>query len=240
MKLMTLASSVCLSLALLSACSSTHSPDAASAIAHKDERILGYFSEDGEYGREKIANGYERKLLGTTRNQHWVLQDFYSKTGKPQTSAFKVFDERGLYDWDTLKFTDGLVVFYFADGKKMSQLTMKHGTPSGTREMYYRSGEVFQIQRFNDNGDVVEDVFLRPNGQRMFVVNYDVLNAEKASVLVYDETGKEHFPTADNFELVKTTAEEVQHTLDALENLQYELAGQVQPAARRALLQPFE
>ena len=138
MKLLLKISVIGLSMALLGACSSTNSPNASSArVAHKDERTLGYFSERGVYQRDKIANGFERKLLGTTRKQHWVLQDFYSINGKPQTAPFTVIDERALYDWDTMPFIDGPVQFYYPDGKKQSLITLKQGVVTGKREVYY-------------------------------------------------------------------------------------------------------
>lgn len=227
MKLLLKISVIGLSMALLGACSSTDSPNASSArVAHKDERTVGYFSTQGEYSREKFNNGYERKLLGTTRDHRWVMQDLYAINGQAQTEPFTVFDERGLYDWNTLQFTDGPVVFYYADGKKLSQITMKQGVSTGQRNVYYRSGEVFQTDTFNEQGEVVEEVYFEPNGQRLFAIAYDVLNARQPTVTVYDAQGKGQFPTAENYELVSAVAEKIQATLENLDATEKQLAGQ--------------
>ena len=236
MKLLLKISVIGLSIALLGACSSTANPSLASAkIAHKDERTVGYFSERGEYQRDKVANGFERKLLGTTRKQHWVLQDFYSINGKPQTAPFTVFDERALYDWDTMSFIDGPVQFYYPDGKKQSLITLKQGVVIGTREVYYLTGEVFQAQSFNEQGHITEETFFERDGKRLFTIQYNPNNAEQSSLVYYDDTGKSHFASAENREQVKALADKVQAIMMELELEVYKQSGQTPPDNESAL-----
>ena len=236
MKLLLKISVIGLSMALLGACSSTDSPNASSArVAHKDERTVGYFSERGVYQRDKIANGFERKLLGTTRKQHWVLQDFYSINGKPQTAPFTVFDERALYDWDTMPFIDGPVQFYYPDGKKQSLITLKQGVVTGKREVYYLTGEPFQVQTFNEQGRITEETFFERDGKRLFTIQYNPNNAEQSSLVFEDASGKSHFASAENREQVKALADKVQATMMSLELEVYKQAGQTPPDNGSAL-----
>ena len=236
MKLLLKISVIGLSLALLGACSSTANPSSASAkIAHKDERTVGYFSELGVYQRDKIANGFERKLLGTTRKQHWVLQDFYSINGQPQTAPFTVFDERALYDWDTMSFIDGPVQFYYPDGKKQSLITLKQGVVIGTREVYYLTGEVFQAQSFNEQGHLTEETFFERDGKRLFTLHYNPSHSDQSSLVYYDEAGKGHSPNAANREQVQALAEKVQAIMMSLEQEVYKQAGQTPHEADAAL-----
>ena len=236
MKLLLKISVIGLSLALLGACSSTGSPNATSArVAHKDERTLGYFSERGVYQRDKIANGFERKLLGTTRKQHWILQDFYSINGKPQTAPFTVIDERALYDWDTMPFIDGPVQFYYPDGKKQSLITLKQGVVTGKREVYYLTGEPFQVQTFNEQGRITEETFFERDGKRLFTIQYNPNNAEQSSLVYYDDTGKSHFASAENREQVKALADKVQAIMMELELEVYKQSGQTPPDNESAL-----
>ena len=236
MKLLLKISVIGLSMALLGACSSTDSPNASSArVAHKDERTVGYFSERGVYQRDKIANGFERKLLGTTRKQHWVLQDFYSINGKPQTAPFTVIDERALYDWDTMPFIDGPVQFYYPDGKKQSLITLKQGVVTGKREVYYLTGEPFQVQTFNEQGRITEETFFERDGKRLFTIQYNPNNAEQSSFVFEDASGKSHFASAENREQVKALADKVQATMMSLELEVYKQAGQTPPDNGSAL-----
>ena len=236
MKLLLKISVIGLSMALLGACSSTDSPNASSTrVAHKDERTVGYFSERGVYQRDKIANGFERKLLGTTRKQHWVLQDFYSINGKPQTAPFTVIDERALYDWDTMPFIDGPVQFYYPDGKKQSLITLKQGVVTGKREVYYLTGEPFQVQTFNEQGRITEETFFERDGKRLFTIQYNPNNAEQSSLVFEDASGKSHFASAENREQVKALADKVQATMMSLELEVYKQAGQTPPDNGSAL-----
>ena len=76
-----------ISMAILSGCATTatttavNEPESQVKIAQADERILGYFSADGEFGQEKSINGYMRKYLGKTAEGKSVLQDFYAING---------------------------------------------------------------------------------------------------------------------------------------------------------------
>ena len=105
-----------ISMAILSGCATTatttavNEPESQVKIGQADERILGYFSADGEFGQEKSINGYMRKYLGKTAEGKSVLQDFYAINGKPQTSPFVLFDDAGLEDWNSLQYTEGDIV----------------------------------------------------------------------------------------------------------------------------------
>lgn len=234
MKRLFIATAVGLGLAFLSGCASTNT-DARAQVSHADERVLGYFNVDGDYSRTKTANGYERKLFGTTRQKQWVLQDFYASNGQAQTSAFTVFDERGLYDWSTLQFSHGPVVFYYADGKKQSRIVMNNGVTTGQREVYYRSGELFQSQKFDDTGHLLEELFFNTNGKRLLAISYDPINNEQSGMWFYDEAGKEQVPSAENRDLMQSVVEKIQRTHEELERAAAELAGQPIPAAATAV-----
>ncbi|UOO90754.1 hypothetical protein LVJ82_07240 [Vitreoscilla massiliensis] len=231
MKLLLNITLLSLSMAVLGACSTSATPNASAQVAHKDARTLGYFSERGAYSRDKIANGFERKLLSTSRKQHWVLQDFYSINGQPQTAPFTVIDERALYDWDTMRFIDGSVHFFYPDGKKQSTIQLKQGVVNGKREVYYLTGEVFQAQQFNDKGAITEETFFERDGKRIFTLHYNPSNAEQSSLVFYDANGKEQYPNANNREQARALAEKVQAIMMELEREVYQQAGQTPPFA---------
>lgn len=220
----------------MGACSSTASPNASSArVAHKDERTLGYFSERGVYQRDKIANGFERKLLGTTRKQHWVLQDFYSINGKPQTAPFTVIDERALYDWDTMPFIDGPRQFYYPDGKKQSLIPSSKAWSQASARCITSRENPFQVQSFNEQGRTFEETFFERDGKRLFTIQYNPNNAEQSSLVYYDDTGKSHFASAENREQVKALADKVQAIMMELELEVYKQSGQTPPDNESAL-----
>ena len=229
MKLLLQTAVIGLSLSLLGACTTTGDINATSSRA--DARTLGYFSERGAYSRDKIANGFERKQIGAPRKQHWVLQDFYSINGKPQTAPFTVFDERALYDWDTMRFIDGPVHFFYPDGKKQSKIQLKKGVVNGQREVYYLTGEVFQAQQFNEHGAITEETFFERDGKHIFTLHYNPSNPDQSSLVFYDEHGKEQYPNVDNREQARALAEKVQAIMMELEREVYKQAGQTPPFA---------
>ena len=71
-----------ISMAILSGCATTATttasePEHQVKIAQADERVLGYFSADGEFGQEKSGNGYIRKYLGKTAEGKDVATVYY-------------------------------------------------------------------------------------------------------------------------------------------------------------------
>lgn len=233
MKLSATLTAITLALGLLSACAQTGNP--LSQVRHADERVLGYFQENGEYTQSKPSNGYERKLFGTTSAKEWVLQDFYAINGQAQTAPFTIIDERGLYDWDTLKFTNGKVDFFYADGKKQSSINMNKGTITGKRELYYRTGEVFLAQQFNNKGQLEHETFFAEDGKRLMDFSYDPNRPSQPTVLVFDEQGTEYALSPEVRELFVKQSNRIMQQQAKLRREQATLAGQTPPPEEPAL-----
>lgn len=179
-----------LSLALLSACTTNshtnmHNASVVAAptiaIAQKDTKILGYFSEDGDFSNQPYTNGYVRKYLGRTATGEAVLQDFYAVNGKPQTNVFTIFDDAGLENWDTLQYTNGLVQFFYADGKPYIESLFKKGEYVSSK-IYHRNGQIFKQQHFKDGGIMLNEVFFDPQGKPILAVDYDLVRNDDDDV----------------------------------------------------------
>ena len=238
MKLLLKISVIGLSLALLGACSSTANPSSASAkIAHKDERTVGYFSELGVYQRDKIANGFERKLLGTTRKQHWVLQDFYSINGKPQTSPFVLFDDAGLEDWNSLQYTEGDIVFYNADGTPSARATLKDGQYVGSNTQYHGNGKVFLKEQYNPSSEITSTAYFDEAEKPLFAFSIDSTGDDyKIDVKVYDAAGTAYPATEAHEDKIQAATETIGALMNKRAALEANLSGQETPEEQAIIL----
>ena len=208
----------------LSACQSHVAPDAKQQVVKPEEKTLAYFQKNGQYSAQNNQAAFRRTLYGKTAQHYWVVQDFYQHTHTPQTNAFIIFDERGLYEWDILPFIDGTVVFYFPDGSKKSTVHLQKGQAIGTKETYYASGEVFKKQFFNAQHEATHEDYLLPDGRILMRLNADATNKEGFTYQVYDEQGQAYIPTPETKELFLHAITHIQQAEIALQQKQEALS----------------
>lgn len=215
-------------LALLTGCAtSTQSAEPQVAIAQKQERLIGYFDADGHFSQTKTSNGYSRQLLGKTADGKSVVQDFYAINGKPQTSAFVLFDDAGLEDWDSLQYTDGNIVFYNADGSLHSKAQLKNGAYTGKHQSFHLNGKVFLEETYGSDDELLEEVYFDESGKRLLSINNAPnRNGEASEVIVYDSTGKALAENDDNLEAILAVQEKIDRISYDLAVAHAKLAGQ--------------
>ena len=232
-----------ISLALLSGCATTAGHSAATEpanqvkIAQADERVLGYFSADGEFGQEKSGNGYLRKYLGKTAEGKSVLQDFYAINGKPQTSPFVLFDDAGLEDWNSLQYTEGDIVFYNADGTPSARATLKDGQYVGSNTQYHGNGKVFLKEQYNPSSEITSTAYFDEAEKPLFAFTIDSTGDDyKIDVKVYDAAGTAYPATEAHEDKIQAATETIGALMNKRAALEANLSGQETPEEQAIIL----
>ena len=232
-----------ISLALLSGCATTAGHSAATEpanqvkIAQADERVLGYFSADGEFGQEKSGNGYLRKYLGKTAEGKSVLQDFYANNGKPQTSPFVLFDDAGLEDWNSLQYTEGDIVFYNADGTPSARATLKDGQYVGSNTQYHGNGKVFLKEQYNPSSEITSTAYFDEAEKPLFAFSIDSTGDDyKIDVKVYDAAGTAYPATEAHDDKIQAATANIAALMNKRSALEAKLAGQEAPEEQAIIL----
>ena len=232
-----------ISLALLSGCATTAGHSAATEpanqvkIAQADERVLGYFSADGEFGQEKSGNGYLRKYLGKTAEGKSVLQDFYANNGKPQTSPFVLFDDAGLEDWNSLQYTDGNIVFYNADGKVSARAALNEGRYVGEHIQYHGNGQAFVKEQYNPESEITATTYYDVAGKPLFSFSIDSDNGDyKVDIKVYDAAGTAYPATEAHEDKIQAATDTIVALMNKRAALEAKLAGQDAPEPEALIL----
>ena len=232
-----------ISMAILSGCATTatttavNEPESQVKIAQADERILGYFSADGEFGQEKSINGYMRKYLGKTAEGKSVLQDFYAINGKPQTSPFVLFDDAGLEDWNSLQYTEGDIVFYNADGTPSARATLKDGQYVGSNTQYHGNGKVFLKEQYNPSSEITSTAYFDEAEKPLFAFTIDSTGDDyKIDVKVYDETGTASPATEAHDDKIQAATANIAALMNKRSALEAKLAGQEAPEEQSIIL----
>ena len=232
-----------ISMAILSGCATTatttavNEPESQVKIAQADERILGYFSADGEFGQEKSINGYMRKYLGKTAEGKSVLQDFYAINGKPQTSPFVLFDDAGLEDWNSLQYTDGNIVFYNADGTPAARATLKDGQDVGSNTQYHGNGKVFLKEQYNPSSEITSTAYFDEAEKPLFAFSIDSTGDDyKIDVKVYDAAGTAYPATEAHDDNIQAATANIAALMNKRSALEAKLAGQETPEEQAIIL----
>ena len=232
-----------ISMAILSGCATTatttavNEPESQVKIAQADERILGYFSADGEFGQEKSINGYMRKYLGKTAEGKSVLQDFYAINGKPQTSPFVLFDDAGLEDWNSLQYTEGDIVFYNADGTPSARATLKDGQYVGSNTQYHGNGKVFLKEQYNPSSEITSTAYFDEAEKPLFAFTIDSTGDDyKIDVKVYDEAGTAYPATEAHDDKIQAATANIAALMNKRSALEAKLAGQETPEEQAIIL----
>ena len=232
-----------ISMAILSGCATTatttavNEPESQVKIGQADERILGYFSADGEFGQEKSINGYMRKYLGKTAEGKSVLQDFYAINGKPQTSPFVLFDDAGLEDWNSLQYTEGDIVFYNADGTPSARATLKDGQYVGSNTQYHGNGKVFLKEQYNPSSEITSTAYFDEAEKPLFAFSIDSTGDDyKIDVKVYDAAGTAYPATEAHDDKIQAATANIAALMNKRSALEAKLAGQETPEEQAIIL----
>ena len=232
-----------ISMAILSGCATTatttavNEPESQVKIGQADERILGYFSADGEFGQEKSINGYMRKYLGKTAEGKSVLQDFYAINGKPQTSPFVLFDDAGLEDWNSLQYTEGDIVFYNADGTPSARATLKDGQYVGSNTQYHGNGKVFLKEQYNPSSEITSTAYFDEAEKPLFAFTIDSTGDDyKIDVKVYDAAGTAYPATEAHDDKIQAATANIAALMNKRSALEAKLAGQETPEVQAIIL----
>ncbi|AXY55963.1 hypothetical protein CDG60_04835 [Acinetobacter chinensis] len=162
--------SVISSLLFLSGCSTTQGlksgqiPTELKSQLSSQQAIVGYFSRteneedcgcasqiDSTYSKTPVEDGYYRVLLGRNAKGDFLVQDFYQKTGHPQSSPAWVTDPLKLFSFDGSD-VEGPVTLYYPDGKVAAKFTNKDGEAI-EGEDYYTNGQLGSLFKTDDQGN---------------------------------------------------------------------------------------
>jgi antitoxin component YwqK of YwqJK toxin-antitoxin module len=128
-----------------------------------NKAIIGYYGKednpeycgcvsqiDSTYTMKPVKDGYYRVLLGRNAEGHFLVQDFYQATNKPQSSPAWVLDPLKLFSFDTNDI-DGTVSLYSKDGKTVAKFVTKDGeTIEG--EHFYLNGQRGSVYKTDESG----------------------------------------------------------------------------------------
>ncbi len=127
--------------------------------------IIAYFSKtpneqdcgcastiDRTYSLVPIEDGYYRTLLGRDKTGRFLVQDFYQKTQKPQSSPIWIRDPMGLFSFAS-DVASGPITLYFPNGQVSYQGTYDdNGQEIGKSQSFYANGKVgLESETTNDN-----------------------------------------------------------------------------------------
>ena len=145
--------------AILTGCTSmqsqsTHIPQNIQQQLNTKQPIISYFSKtpneqdcgcastvDQTYSLKPIEDGYYRTLLGRDKEGRFLVQDFFQKTQKPQSSPIWIQDPMGLLSFEN-KYVSGPVTLYFENGNVSFQGTLEQGEEVGKSQSYYKNGKL--------------------------------------------------------------------------------------------------
>lgn len=145
--------------AIISGCSSMQSqskqiPSNIQQQLVSNQPIISYFSKtpneqdcgcastvDQTYSLKPIEDGYYRTLLGRDQQGRFLVQDFFQKTQKPQSSPIWIEDPMGLFSFEN-KYVSGPVTLYFDNGNVSFKGTLEQGEEVGISQSYYKNGKL--------------------------------------------------------------------------------------------------
>ncbi len=165
---------------LLNGCSTNYFPASTRIPAHIQSQlavkqpIISYFSPDetpadcdcayerNPYSAVPVENGYFRVLLGRDADGLFLVQDFYQKNKRPQSSPFWIRDANAIFSFDSSQVI-GSCSIYYLDGKVLEKFNnIDPDTKEG--ESFYKSGQRAIKYTQHKNGADYEAWY--PNGKQ--------------------------------------------------------------------------
>lgn len=142
---------------LLNGCSTSYFSASARIPAHIQSQlavkqpVISYFSPDATpahcdciyernpYSAVPVENGYFRVLLGRDAEGLFLVQDFYQKNKRPQSSPYWIRDANAIFSFDSSMVIGSCSIFYM-DGKVLEKF---NNIDADTREgeSFYRNGQ---------------------------------------------------------------------------------------------------
>lgn len=136
----------------LAGCSTTPIPAKIKSQMSTNQAIVAYFGSgdapqscnclsevDSNYSATPLANGYYRVLLGRNAEGLFLIQDFYQKNKRAQSSPVWVKEPNDLFNFNS-NVIIGSATLYYPDGKVMETFT-NIDRESRNGEGFYKSGQ---------------------------------------------------------------------------------------------------
>lgn len=194
---------------------STRMPAAIKSQLTVSQPVIAYFSPDATpdncnctyeknaYSAVPVENGYFRVLLGRDAEGLFLVQDFYQKNKRPQSSPFWMKDPTTIFNFDSSALI-GPGTIYYADGKVLEKF---NNIDSDTREgeSFYKSGQ--RAIKYVQNKSRAEYEVWYPNGKQaaryttspsLGLLNFEAwdedgrtIEDQKAVEKILDEIGNE-------------------------------------------------
>ena len=133
---------------------STSIPQNIQQQLNTQQPIISYFSKtpndqdcgcastiDPTYSLVPIEDGYYRTLIGRDKDGRFLVQDFYQKNQKPQSSPIWIKEPLGLFSFEN-KYVSGPVTLYYPNGKTSYIGTLEDGQEVGKSQSFYSNGQI--------------------------------------------------------------------------------------------------
>ncbi|RQO37361.1 hypothetical protein DBR37_04035 [Herminiimonas sp. KBW02] len=133
-------------------CSTTPIPAKIKAQMSTSQAVVAYFSNgetaqscnctsgvDSNYSLTPVPNGYYRVLLGRNAEGLFLVQDFYQKNKRPQSSPVWIKEPDDIFNFNS-NIIIGSATLYYPDGKILETFT-NTDKESRSGEGFYKSGQ---------------------------------------------------------------------------------------------------
>lgn len=133
-------------------CSSTPIPAKIKSQMSTSQAVVAYFGNgdkpqncncvsevDANYSTTPVPNGYYRVLLGRNAEGLFLIQDFYQKNKRAQSSPVWVKEPKDLFNFSS-NVIIGSATLYYPDGKILETFT-NTDRESRSGEGFYKSGQ---------------------------------------------------------------------------------------------------
>lgn len=152
--------------------------------------IIAYFDSidnDTDIVNQPAKDGFYRVLLGRNAQGHYLIQDYFQNTGKPQTEPYWVISAEGLTDFG-IDYIHGPLIGYFTNGKPSFKGNMSEGEYKTPFESFYTNGQVANRTSPLAKG-YSRDEYFYDNGKKAVTFEYDA-DGELTKTQAWDKNGK--------------------------------------------------
>lgn len=116
---------------------------------YKNNTIIQYYDQKWNPSSKKVTNGYYRKLINTTPEGYFIVQDFYTKNNLKQSSPFTITEVTNLLSHSENSINGPLVLWY-QNGQQSSEQTFVNGKKQGQYQFWYDNGDKQATGSFED------------------------------------------------------------------------------------------
>lgn len=193
--------------AIMTGCTSMQSqtqiPQNIQQQLNTQQPIISYFSKtpneqdcgcastvDPTYSLVPIEDGYFRKLLGRDKEGRFLVQDYFQKTQKPQSSPIWIKDPMGLFSFEN-KYVSGPVTLYFENGNISYNGTLEEGEEVGKNQSFYKNGKLGLESEVNDGETVSQKLWYSTGAKAAELFAIENESIQVTDNKVWDKDGKE-------------------------------------------------